>query len=311
MNNKTLASTALAFALAAFGATSAFAQATRTWVSGVGDDVNPCSRTAPCKTWAGAISKTANGGEMNALDAGGFGAVTITKSMTIVGSVGPSTGGTLHGAAAGVLINAGINDTVTIRGLTINGIGLGTSGIRILQAGAVFVENTEIFNQNGSGISDQRSTGGQLFVENTIIRDNVQTGIVIIPSTGSTSIEASIRNVRLSGNQNSGIAAGAGSRVTLSNSVISGNVNYGVYVEQPAGATRMTLSDTTISGNQTGIVVGAGTPAVRLSNLLVTNNSVGINTGFATITSFGNNKIAGNTSGNGPFSPPLELIGLQ
>src|SRR6059058_5256047 len=62
------------------------AQATRTWVSGVGDDLNPCSRTAPCKTFAGAISKTAAGGEINVLDAGGFGTVTITKSIRIDGT---------------------------------------------------------------------------------------------------------------------------------------------------------------------------------------------------------------------------------
>src|ERR1700709_1522823 len=64
-------------------APAAYAQATRTWVSGVGDDVNPCSRTAPCKTFAGAISKTAVNGEINCLDPGGYGAVTIPKSMTI------------------------------------------------------------------------------------------------------------------------------------------------------------------------------------------------------------------------------------
>jgi hypothetical protein len=62
------------------------AQATRTWVSGVGDDANPCSRTAPCKTFAGAISKTAPCGEISVLDPGGFGAVTITKSITINGT---------------------------------------------------------------------------------------------------------------------------------------------------------------------------------------------------------------------------------
>jgi hypothetical protein len=304
----------LAFAAAVLGMCGASlvnAQATRTWVSGVGDDVNPCSRTAPCKTWAGAISKTAAGGEINALDPGGFGALTITKSISVIGSVGPGTAGTLHSAGAGFVINAGLNDTVTVRGLTINGVGLGADGIRIIQAGAVFIENVEIFNENGRGISDQRIAGGQLFVDGATIRDNAQTGIVIIPSSGSTPIEASIRNVRLVGNQNSGIAIGAGARVTISNSVISGNVNYGVYVEQPAGTTRAFLSDTSISGNQTGIIVGPGAPAVRLSNMLVTNNSVGINTGFATITSYGNNKIGGNTSGNGPFSPPLDVVGLQ
>src|SRR6266478_5865645 len=94
------------------------AQATRTWVSGVGDDVNPCSRTAPCKTFAGAISKTAAGGEISVLDPGGFGAVTITKSITINGD------GTLAGLLAsltnGIIVNAGVNDKVVIRGLSIN-----------------------------------------------------------------------------------------------------------------------------------------------------------------------------------------------
>src|SRR6476659_8904535 len=74
---------AVAFALSALATSAAYAQASRTWVSGVGDDANPCSRTAPCKTFAGAISKTAPGGEIDTLDPGGFGAVTITKSMTI------------------------------------------------------------------------------------------------------------------------------------------------------------------------------------------------------------------------------------
>src|SRR5450432_4615171 len=85
-----------AASMAAF-ASLASAQATRTWVSGVGDDVNPCSRTAPCKTFAGAISKTAAGGEINCLDPGGFGGVTITKSMTIsceAGTAGVVVAGT-------------------------------------------------------------------------------------------------------------------------------------------------------------------------------------------------------------------------
>src|SRR5213593_161153 len=104
----------------------AHAQATRTWVSGVGDDANPCSRTAPCKTFAGAISKTAAGGEISALDPGGFGAVTIIKSITISGD------GTLAGILAagvnGVIVAAGANDVVILRSLSINGAGSGLSG---------------------------------------------------------------------------------------------------------------------------------------------------------------------------------------
>src|SRR4028119_1848264 len=86
-------------------APSAEAQATRTWVSGVGDDVNPCSRTAPCKTYAGAISKTATNGEISTLDPGGFGTVTITKSITIEGTQGQGYGSILHTSTTGVTIN--------------------------------------------------------------------------------------------------------------------------------------------------------------------------------------------------------------
>src|SRR5215217_1765826 len=99
------------------------AQATRTWVSGVGDDANPCSRTAPCKTFAGAISKTAAGGEISVLDPGGFGAINITKSITINGD------GTLAGILAslvnGVIINAATTDKVVLRNISINGAGNG------------------------------------------------------------------------------------------------------------------------------------------------------------------------------------------
>src|SRR5580765_4515215 len=109
----------LVFVMAAAFATSASAQATRTWVSGVGDDANPCSRTAPCKTFAGAISKTAAGGEIDALDPGGFGAVTITKAITIDGGA-PGNGGILTSpGGTGVIVNAGASDQVILRNLNI------------------------------------------------------------------------------------------------------------------------------------------------------------------------------------------------
>src|SRR5213593_3906867 len=122
-----------------FAAATLNAQATRTWVSGVGDDVNPCSRTAPCKTFAGAISKTAAGGEIDALDPAGFGAVTITKAITIDGS---GTFASILGSLTnGIVVNAGVNDVVTIRGLSINGFSNGLDGIRFLAGAALNVEN--------------------------------------------------------------------------------------------------------------------------------------------------------------------------
>src|SRR3989442_15721506 len=120
----------LAIAIFTFAfASLAQAQATRTWVSGVGDDVNPCSRTAPCKTFAGAISKTAAGGEIDALDPGGFGAVTITKAITLDGGGGQVASVLVAGTNA-IVVQAGANDVVILRNLRINGISSGLNGIR-------------------------------------------------------------------------------------------------------------------------------------------------------------------------------------
>src|SRR5712671_6563199 len=143
--------TALAFAMCTvLGSTLAFAQATRTWVSGVGDDANPCSRTAPCKTFAGAISKTATGGEISVLDPGGFGAVTITKSITLNGT--GTLAGILSAGTTGIIVNADNTKVITIRGLSINGACTGIRGMNILQAKEVNVEDCVIFRFVNEGI---------------------------------------------------------------------------------------------------------------------------------------------------------------
>src|SRR6185437_5301613 len=131
-----LAGAILALSLAA---SPASAQASRTWVSGVGDDANPCSRTAPCKTFAGAISKTAVNGEINCIDPGGFGAITITKSITI--DCHEVFGSVLNAGTSGVNIAfdsfaaTDARKTVNLRNLMIQGFDSGTSGIHIFGAG--------------------------------------------------------------------------------------------------------------------------------------------------------------------------------
>src|SRR3954470_23165848 len=130
---------------------AAFGQATRTWVSGVGDDANPCSRTAPCKTFAGAISKTAPGGEIDALDPAGFGGVTITKSITLDGT--GTLASILVSGTNGVIINAGTGDRVVLRNIQLNGIGTGTNGVNILQAGTVDLDYVEIANFATSAVN--------------------------------------------------------------------------------------------------------------------------------------------------------------
>src|SRR5262245_3894176 len=131
-------STVLALILSLTFVTMVHAQATRTWVSGVGDDANPCSRTAPCKTFAGAISKTAVGGEIDALDPGGYGAVTITKAITIDG--GGNLASILVSGTNGIVINAPASAVVTIRNISINGFGTGLNGIRFLSGGTLHIE---------------------------------------------------------------------------------------------------------------------------------------------------------------------------
>ncbi len=132
---------------------SAWAQATRTWISGVGDDANPCSRTAPCKTFAGAISKTAAGGEIDTLDPGGFGAVTVTKAITLANE-GVGEAGILVAGTNGVTVNCSTdpNCIVVIRGLAIDGGPIGSNslnGIRFVAGKTLIIQNSVIRNFTG------------------------------------------------------------------------------------------------------------------------------------------------------------------
>ena len=177
--------TLLAGALLMLAFTSvASAQATRTWVSGVGDDANPCSRTAPCKTFAGAISKTAVNGEIDCLDPGGFGQVTITKAITIDCDSG--AGGILVGAGTGVIINitptAG-TDFVFLRNLQINGAGTGTNGINAIQAKAIVLQDVTIERMSGAGLIT--GTGAKVTMIDSVIATIANQG-VLQNGTGST-----------------------------------------------------------------------------------------------------------------------------
>src|SRR5246127_4901283 len=132
------------------------AQATRTWVSGVGDDANPCSRTAPCKTFAGAISKTAVAAEINVLDPGGFGALTITKSLTIRSD--HIEAGVLVSGTNGIVVSSGAADTVVLEGLDFEGLSTAFDGVKILVGAQVYVIRCTIRHFTGNGINMVSST---------------------------------------------------------------------------------------------------------------------------------------------------------
>ena len=187
MNNFRLAlRTSALFAVTLLFVSVVQAQTTRTWVSGVGDDVNACSRTAPCKTLAGAILKTNTGGEITVMDAGGFGSVIISKSITIDGTGVPAS--ILAAQATGITIDipfrrvGDIKRAVRIRGLSINGLGNGINGINVIAARNVSVEDCVIDGFTANGINVQ---AGTLFVRNTTIRNNAGTGINATGAAGA------------------------------------------------------------------------------------------------------------------------------
>src|SRR4051794_15673314 len=187
----------------------ASAQATRTWVSGVGDDANPCSRTAPCKTFAGAISKTAGGGEINVLDPGGFGGVTITKSMTIRSTF---EAGVLVSGTNAIVIAAGVNDNVILEGLDIEGLGTGLNGITVTgNVKSVFVLRCSInkFTQNAINFASTNANA-RLIVKDTTITNNAG-GVNV--QNGAAGLNGTVIDSLIDGNTSFGLQANGGTTV--------------------------------------------------------------------------------------------------
>jgi hypothetical protein len=285
------------FAVGLICSSLAQAQATRTWVSGVGDDANPCSRTAPCKTFAGAISKTAACGEISVLDPGGFGGVTITKSITINGD--GTLAGILNAATNGIIINAGVNDVVTIRNVSINGAGTGINGIRYLAGKQVNIESCSISGFTGNGIDVSVGATGtfNLTVKKTTISGNCSgapIGIRMTKAAGASTLCASLDTVYLQGLA-TGLDVLAGT-ATITRSVVSNNSNFGIIAEGTgiinADSNYLTCNNNAISAQVVGSIV-------RLSNNTITGNTTGI-VANGTVNTFGDNKNLGNTTPGAP-----------
>ena len=268
------------------------AQATRTWVSGVGDDANPCSRTAPCKTFAGAISKTADGGEIDCVDSGGFGAVTITKSITIDGA--GVLAGVLAAGTNGIIINDGTNTKIVrLRNLSINGAGTGLDGIRVLTARTVEIESCVITGfrgntTNSDGIEIAYTTAGtfNVSVKDTIIENNSGDGIR--QNTTAGTLNCYYDNVVLAGNAK-GLEA-LGGTGNISRSVIDANTSDGISVNNGA---IVNASSNLVTSNGNGFNAISGT--IRLGNNNVFRNTSNAFAGAGTYVTFGNNNVAGNT----------------
>ena len=304
------------------------AQASRTWVSGVGDDVNPCSRTAPCKTFAGAISKTAAGGEIDVLDPGGYGGVTITKSMTIDGS-GGSVAGVLVSSSNGITVNDSGAGTavVTLRNLDMEGFGFNTQGsppgvrgVWFISGAALSVQHCVIRNfreaTNGTGIAFTPSGASKLFVDDTILTGNgngSNGGGIVIKPTGSGSARALLSHVSLENNSNvglsvdtTGVSGANGNNATIADSSVSGNPT-GISVTAPGGAAPSILNVIrveVVNNPNVGIVTNGPNAAGRVGGSHITGGTTGVSElTSSAMFSYGDNMVDGN-AGDGAFTPP-------
>ncbi len=302
---------AIAAALLACGLFAAPAQAgpNRTWVSGTGTDSGTCPRTAPCKTFAFALTQTAAGGEIDVLDPAGYGTVTITKAISIVNDgVGAATIGVSSGNA--ITINAGATDSVHLRGLTLTGLGSGSNGILFNSGGNLEIENCVIRNFTIAGINISPSTSSSLSVSNTIASNNGESGISV-STAGSAVVTGVLSKVTANNNGFVGIGVGGSgfpppSSVAIVDSEASNNASAGVEVSFPglSHPAFVMVRNVVASNNLQGLVAESATLFVAHS--VVTGNGTGVVTVGAgigigasgTIASYGDNDINGNTNNN-------------
>jgi hypothetical protein len=299
MNISRILRFAFGIALVAGFSTGAFAQATRTWVSGVGDDVNPCSRTAPCKTWAGAISKTAEGGEIDPLDPAGYGTLTITKAIVIDGGTGSGWGHTLSaGSPSGFIVNVTtgthVSDAVVIlRNLTINGaiqsptVGA-TQAVNYIKAAQLIIERCWFENVSTTGITTaSAATSINLRVEDSFF-DNVGTGILVTTSSGFA--QAHIDNCRFNA-LSAGVNTTSNAFVNIRNCFFAATTGANGGARANTGC-QVNVTDSMFVSNSNGVVIAGGT--MRLSNNDFFNNVNGISGGTAE--SANNNRFRANTA---------------
>jgi serine protease len=274
------------------------------WVSAQGNDANVCNSATPCRTFAGALSRIASGGEIDVLDSGDFGPVTINKSVTLV-SAG-ALGGIQTAAGSAITVNAGPNDKIVLRGLTLDGLGTGSNGVTFTAGGALYVESCMVNGFSQYGIDFAPANGsGKLFVNGTVLRNNgggVTGGGLHLISSAAPGFVATVEGLRSESNVFGLKAEGLGT-VTIRNSLAAGNGYSGFSATNSAGSTmlRMLIEESVSTHNGTSGILSNGLATVTLSNVAVTDNQTGLNpTSGGLILSFGNNKVQGNTTDGAP-----------
>jgi hypothetical protein len=299
----------------------AHAQRARTFVASYGNDANPCTFGSPCKTFQQAVNVVAAGGEVTAIDSAGFGPIAISQAITITSPDGVEAGIVPVSGGAAIIINAGPNDAVVLRGLTLNGSGAGSNGVVFNSGASLTVTNCVVQNfasdgsniTNGNGILIQPTSSQVNFtITNSIFVNNDNDGILYFPPSGSASANGVVDHVTGTGNFD-GIAviSGTGGTVTaISNSNFSNNGDDGIFVSNGTGLLTMSIDTVSAVSNSVSGIAASGTPNVLLGRSVITGNGTGVdNTTSNTFFTYKDNRISGN--GTDISSPLNTTVPLQ
>jgi parallel beta helix pectate lyase-like protein len=270
------------------------AKAAETWVSGRGADTGTCTNAAPCKTFAYALTRTPAGGTINVLSPGNFGPVVINKAVSIVADgVEAVINATINGSGISVAVAAA--QTVSLRGLTINMMGLNNDGIEFKSGGALHVKNCVVRNGR-AGVAVRTPSGNpEIYISDTVFF-HMDNGLMVSP-TGSAKVV--IERARAEGGTTgfwlNGAASSGAITATIRDSIATGNAQVGILTEDDgSGSTTVMIDHVVAANNQIGIRIGTGSTA-RFGNSTVAGNSVGVHGNGGTMESYGTNKVDGNS----------------
>ena len=308
MNKLALATGLLLLGLA-LDVSAAHAQLARTFVSSQGSDSNDCNRLTPCRTFQRAHDNTLAAGEITVLDPGGYGAVTITKGISIINDGVGEAGALVSGGLNGITIAAGASDAISLRGLTVKGIGFGGgNGIVFSTGKSLTVENCVIRNMsdtNGIGLLFQPTGSSTLAMSNTLVADNTNTGVVISAQGAGSSVKAAFNRIQSLNNGVAGVVVGGVAatgtvNATVLDSIASNNGNAGFAVVSSAGMVMgLTVTRSVSAKNSAGIAAVGGTATLRLSrSTLTANTTTWVSTNGGILASYGDNRIDGNRDTN-------------
>jgi hypothetical protein len=266
----------------------------RTYVSGLGNDSNPCTASAPCQTLQAALALTIPGGEIFVLDSANYGPVIINQAVTITSE--GALAGVLATSGVAITINAGSSDVVNLRGLDIDGGGSGNVGIQFNSGQSLNIQKSLVRNFSDSGVSFTPSATSTLFISDTVVSHNANNGILVVG--GSSPVTGALTRITATANGVGILVSGSSVSLAVTDSVASTN-NYGI----GSSSATATVRNSTVSNNAVGIASDQTTAVVRVTQSTITGNGTGWQaTNGGQVLSYGNNNVGGNTTDGAPTS---------